>query len=299
MTCFKFSSIFFMVGISSLTLAELTQVSDQQLDKITGQSGITLDQIRPLSATAIELDLTGSEALTVISGNRHDNNPANDRLLFNSRYRGLTLDITDAGQLSIGLPHYYQIGELNPHSGELENGLSLALYASQTSEISATQYSSRPQDYTAYINTISDRPDYDRFTLTMTGGTFIDGSTVYQGNYQENQNNSNIDGASVRFRVSGPGQVSFFLQSNDRRCTLFGGCDRGEIIIVDKNGDLVARAGSPDSYDARLDNVAVRPERVIEQQGSNFYISADLTASFRFSGRVNISTGAGQVENRY
>lgn len=299
MIYFKFLIAISSLVISSTSIAELTQLADEQLQQVDGQNGIGFDQSMLLSAKDIQMDLNGSDALAIISGNRRDADHSNDALLWNTSFSGLHLDVLESGKLSISLPQQLTIGLRDSQTGLLEQGIYLELYASKTTEIRETQYRNQAQTYTAYVNTISSDPEFDDFTLSISGAQFSNNSQQYRARYIENQSNSNIDGAAISFTVTNPGEVSLSLVSDDGRCGFFqGGCDRGEIIIVDEQGDLVGRAGSPDQANTQLNNLAVAPRRVVDQPGSNFYISAELTGSFDFTGSLQVFSGT-EVERRY
>ena len=294
MTYYKYF-IGLLIVSSQFSVAEMQPVSDQDLAELIGQAGITIDQTIPFSADSIVLDLEGSDGVSVITGNRLDSNPNNDRAIMDIAYQGLTFDVLDAGVLSIGMPRQLTI-----------NNFEASYYLSETAEITPTTYTTEAQTYTAYINTVSDDPDHSGFTLSMQGATFSNGSNTYSGTYAENQLNSNIDGASVTFTIDDPTAIDISVVSDDRvgqSCTLLIFCtgddstDDGEIIIVDSNGDLVAYSSTP-GFDASLTDLAVNPNRVVDQLGSNFFISAKMSGTFNLTGSLNIMGGV-LVEDRY
>lgn len=287
--------------LSSISFSELQKIPDHLLSQHIGQSGISIDREVPLSADKIILDLKGSEGLSVITGDPLDNNPHNDRVVFNYRYQGLTLDVLNEGALSIGLPKQFILGQRNISTGRLENGLNASFYLSESATIKPTSYTTQQQTYTAYINSVSNDPGYDGFTLSLTGANFDStGNGTYSGNYQENQSNSNIDGASTTFTINDPSTISLSVTSSDRTertCELLIFCsgdddtDDGEIIILDANGDLVAVASTV-GEDASLTNIAVKPIRQVDNLGSNFFISAKMTGTFNLTGNINIFSGS-------
>lgn len=283
----------------SAAQAELQQMAEHELADYSGQAGITIDQTAPLSMDSLILDLSGDHGLNVYSGNLLDGDSSNDRLQFNSSFQGLTLDVVESGQLAIGLPQRYTLGQVNPLSGKLENGLNFSYYLSKTAEITPTTYRSQQQTYTVYANSIGDDPEYSGFRLNISGAQFEDGSSQFNSRYRENEATSNTDGRSVRFSVNNPADISLRLESDDKNCGfLRGGCDQAEIIVVDSKGDLVARAGSSSEFIANLNGVAVRPNQVVDSLGSNFFISAEMTGSFQLEGQVNVFSGTA-VEPRY
>ncbi len=277
--------------IPEVCFSELQKISDHALSQQIGQSGITIDREVPLSVESITLDLEGSEGVSVITGNPLDSNPYNNRAILNYQYKGLALDILNDGILSVGLPKQFILGQRNPITGNLENGLNASLYLSKTAEIPPTTYRSQAQTYTAYINSTSDDPAHDDFTLSISG----DLNRIFNGSYSENLSNSNIDGASVTFSISDPSLINLSVVSEDKRNCDFGpfgcdGTDDGEIILVDSNGDLVAVA-SVAGEDASLTNISVNPTRSIDNLGSNFFISAKMTGTFDLTGSINIFSG--------
>lgn len=281
--------VWILLLLTSLLHAEMKPVSDEDLSGLTGQAGITIDQTIPLSIDSIVMDFEGSDGVSVITGNRLDSNPNNDRAIMDISYRGMTLDVLADGILSIGMPHELKI-----------NNFEASYYLSETATITPTTYTTQAQTYTAYINSIGGDPVYEGFTLTLQGADFDStGNGTYRGEYSENQSNSNIDGASTTFTISDPTNISISVTSDDRSdCGFFcDGIDDGEIIIVDSNGDLVGYSSTPGS-DASLNNLAVNPNRIVDQQGSNFFLSAKMSGTFNLTGKLNLMGGV-PVEHRY
>ena len=284
-----------LLFITQILTAEMKPVSDADLSGLTGQAGITIDQAIPFSADSIVMDFSGSEGVSVITGNRLDTNPHNDRAIMDISYRGMTLDVFDNGTLSIGMPHELKI-----------NNFEASYYLSETATITPTTYTTQSQTYTAFVNTVSDDPDYSGFTLTLDGANFSNGTNTYRGTYVENHLNSNTDGAKVTFTIDDPRDINIAVVSDDREgrtCTLLIFCtgddstDDGEIIILDSKGDLVGYSSTPGS-DASLTNLAVNPNRVVDQLGSNFFLSAKMSGTFNLTGKLNIM-GSVPVQHRY
>lgn len=281
------------------THSELKPINETELSDYSAQAGITTDQNTPLTIDSVVLDLHGDQGLNVYSGNLLDEDPDNDKIQLNYHFQGLTLDITDSGQIEIGLPHQLTIGQLNAATDQLENGLEFSYYLSKSAEIRPTTFRSQSQTYTVYANSIGGDPEYSGFRLNISGARFDNGSSQFRSNYRENEATSNTDGRSVTFTVNDPADISLRLESDDKNCGfLRGGCDHAEIILVDDKGDLVARAGNRSGFVADLDDVGVRPRQVVDRLGSNFFVSARMSGSFRLDGTVNVFSGTA-VEARY
>lgn len=307
MTYFRSAlTVFISIAVVFPSWAGLKEISDNELSSLTGQAGITIDRSVPLSVDSIVLDLEGSDGVSVITGDRLDADSTNDRAVLNYHYSGLTLDVLAGGILSIGFPDQFILGEFNSITGELENGLNASFYLSDSAEITPTTYSTQQQTYTAYINSVSDDPEYDDFTLSLDGANFNStGNGTFSGSYQENESNSNIDGASATFTVTDAGTISISVTSSDRTdrvcnpwpfCSGDNGTDDGEIIIVDENGDLVAYS-SQEGEDASLIDLNVGPTQVVDSLGSNFFLSAKMVGTFDLTGHLNVFSGT-VVEHR-
>lgn len=288
MTCFK-TVLFILILLSLNTRAELTKIEDHYLSQLTGQAGIVIDGTVPTSIDRAVFNTTGSEGLSVISGNLLDNDIRNDRAILNYQYQGLAIDVLSEGVLSIGLPRQFILGQKNLSTGHLENGLNASLYFSRSAEITPTTYQTNTQTYTAYINSISDDPVYKGFTLYISGNNI---NQSFNGNYIENLSISNTDGASFNFTITDADKINLVVKSDDRSdCGFFcDGTDDGEIILVDSKGDLVAVASTV-GEDASLTNIAVNPLKIIDQQGSNFFISAKMKGTFNLTGSINVFSG--------
>ena len=131
--------LWFLLWGSLLSNAEMQPVSDEDLSGLTGQAGITIDQTLPVSLDSIVMDFEGSDGLSIITGNRLDSNPNNDRAIMDISYRGMTLDVLADGALSIGMPHELTI-----------NNFEASYYLSETAEITPTTYQSGSDLYGLY-----------------------------------------------------------------------------------------------------------------------------------------------------
>ena len=58
------------------------------------------------------------------------------------------------------------------------------------------------------------------------------------------------------------------------------------------------RSIGPALTSGRISDLAVNPNRVVDQLGSNFFISAKMSGTFNLTGSLNIM-GGGPVEDRY
>lgn len=269
--------------LSAQINAELSELNNTNLASINAQSGLSIDQDLNLSIDNVEMHLTGSNGLGILSGDLLDNDPNNDQILLDLSYKNLSIDITPRGMLAITLPKKLQI-----------NNFSASLYTSTSSTITETTYLTQPQQYSVFINTL-EQPDSDREAENFNLYIDNNGADISYLDQDFIQGSANTSGAQFTFTVDSLSDINISLDTIDDVDCDFNRCgniirradgeDYGEIIVVDEKGNLVGRSGSLDQNDVSI-NFTADGTRQIDQLGSNFLIKASMSGNFDINGRV-------------
>lgn len=249
--------------ISTISFAELVPITSDEMSNVSGQSGITMEGSVDLTIGDIAYQQTPDSSYLVL----HD-------ITAQYQYGPTTLDVTSNGALRFGLPEFINFDKL-----------SMSLYNSKTVQVDANN-PNNIQTYTIYADTLGNA--YDRFDLDITGTTFDNGNTNFNGDYV---NTGSLEGnRSTTLTVTEATDIKLTLVSDDD-CTSFF-CDNQEdfanIVIVDEDGNIVAQEGQSGQHDATLNYSFDSPIN------NNFLVRATLTGTFKMGGAIEMF-GAGNV----
>lgn len=246
--------------------AELTPLAEQQLDAITGQSGITIEGNMNMTISDIAYQQRPDSSYFVL----HD-------ITSRYTYGATTLDITADGALRFGLPEFINFDRF-----------SFSLYTSADAQVDTNAANSAT--YTLYAGTLGDA--YDGFNLNISGVSLKNNGNSWNGNYINTNRLEN--NASDTFTIDGKTTISINLNSEDTCTGLF--CDNEEdfaqITIVDKDGNIVSQSGSVGQHNATLNHTFESPVQ------NNFLVRATLTGNIKMGGAIEVLPGAAVTHKR-
>lgn len=242
--------------IPTLSFAELTPLTSDDLANYVAQSGVTIE---------------GNVNLT-IENISYQQRPDSSHLMINDlvakyEYGPTTLDITNNGAIRFGLPEFVHFEEL-----------SFGLYNSASAQLDVNN-PVNTQTYRIYASTLGD--SYDSFKLDISGTSFDNGSNRYQDDYVNT--NTLENNANTSFTIDKATDLTIDLESDDDG---WFAEDYAKITVVNEEGDIIGEAGRDGQNDASLSLHFDSPVN------HTFLLQATLTGAMKMGGAIEMFSTA-------